>query len=206
MKRFINFINKHNKFLSIVIMLGAITFLSSCLKDTREDLSKSPPLVGFLFPNTGFYPASGGFVSSLPLAVSSTAQTVVYDSTSAYPVGNNSPLEIELSYTSFPQPYSVPVTVTVGIDSTEIPEIDSIAGSDFVMLPTGSYSLPDSGQVTIQPVQLGNYPVAVVSPRVITSMLDPTKNYILPLKIIGAPAGITISTNLYQAAIAIVLQ
>lgn len=207
MKRFGNYISSYKKLLSITILLGVVFSLSSCLKDKREDLSKSPPLVGFLFPNPSFYPASGGYLISAPLAVSTTPQTVVYDSTQAYPAGNNSPLEVELSYTSFPQPYSGgPVTVTIGVDSTEISVIDSIAGTNFTMLPAGSYSFPNNGQLTIEPVQLGNYPIAVFYPQVITSMLDPAKSYILPLKITAAPSGITIATNLYQAAMQIVLK
>jgi hypothetical protein len=37
-------------------------------------------------------------------------------------------------------------------------------------------------------------------------MLDASKNYLLPLKITEAPAGITIATNLNQAAMQVVLK
>ena len=206
MKRFINDINKYRNLLGVALLLLVIFSLPSCLKDTREDLSKSPPLVGFLFPNTAFYPASGGFIVSRPLAISSTPQTATYDSTASYPAGGNSPLEIELSYTSFPAPYSGSVTVTVAVDTTEISVINSAAGTSFIMLPAGSYTLPNNGQVTIQPAVLGKYPIAIVYPQVTTSLLDATQQYILPLKITSAQQGITIATNLNQAAMAIVLQ
>lgn len=207
MKRIINFINKHKEFLSIVILLGGLLFLPSCLKDKREDLSKSAPLVGFLFPNTGFYPAAGGFTSSLPLTFSSTPQMLMYDSTQAYPSGNDVPLEIELSYTSFPAPYSGgPVTATVAVDTTEISVINAAAGSNFIMLPAGSFTLPNNGQVTIQPVQLGKYPIAMVTPMITTSMLDTTQTYILPLKITSVSQGITVASNLDQGAIAVIIK
>jgi uncharacterized protein DUF1735 len=189
-----------------LLLMSLIFLLSSCLKDKREDLSKSPPLVGFLFPNPDFYPAQGGYVQSVPLGISSTPQTLVYDSTGAYPTGNNAPLEIELSYTSFPAPYPAAVTVTVGIDSSAISSINDADGTDFIMLPTGSFTLPNNGQVTIEPAKLGQYPIAVVYPQITTSMLDASKNYLLPLKITAAPAGITIATNLNGAAMQVILK
>lgn len=189
-----------------VLIMGVMLLLSSCLKDTREDLSKSPPLVGFLFPNPGFYPPAGGFVVSRPLTFSSTPQTVTYDSTSAYPAGNNAPLEIELSYTGFPRPYSGPVTVTIGVDTTEISIINAANGTNFQVLPAGSYTLPNNGQVTIQPAQSGKYPVALVYSQVTTSRLDTSLQYILPLKITAVQqSGIVIATNLNQAAMEIVV-
>ncbi len=189
------------------LIMGVVLLLSSCLKDTREDLSQSPPLVGFLFPNPGFYPPSGGFVMSRPLTFSGTPQTVTYDSTKAYPAGSNAPLEIELSYTGFPKPYSGLVTVTVGVDTTEIGVINAANGTNFQMLPAGSYTLPNNGQVTIQQAQLGKYPVAVVYPQVTTSMLDTTNEYLLPLKIMSVQQnGVVIATNLNQAAMQIVVQ
>jgi hypothetical protein len=206
MKPLIDFQNKFQRILASIILISLISFLSSCLKDSREDLSKSPALVGFLFPNPGFYPAQGGYLQSAPLGISSTPQTLVYDSTQAYPAGNDAPLEIELSYTSFPAPYSTAVTVTVGVDDSLVSVINDAAGTDFIMLPTDSYTLPNNGQVTIQPAKAGQYPIAVVSPQVNTSMLDVSKNYILPLKITSAPAGITIATNLNEAAMQIILK
>ncbi len=190
----------------MLLFIGLLVTLSSCLKDTRENLSKSPALVGFLFPNPGFYPPQGGYLQSAPLAISSTPQTLVYDSTQAYPGGNNAPLEIELSYTSFPAPYPTAVTVTVGVDTSAISQINDIAGTDFVLLPAGSFTLPNNGQVTIEPAQAGKYPIALVMPQVTTSMLDASKNYLLPLKITSAPAGIAIATNLNQAAMQVILK
>lgn len=202
MKYFLCFQKKHK----ILLFLGLLVTLSSCLKDTREDLSTSPPLVGFLFPNPGFYPPQGGYLVSAALGSSSTPQTLVYDSTQAYPAGNNAPLEIELSYTSFPAPYPTAVTVTVAVDTSVITAINAADGTDFIMLPSGSYTLPNNGQVTIEPAKQGSYPIAMVSPQVTTSMLDASKNYLLPLKITEAPAGITIATNLNQAAMQVVLK
>ncbi|MGN6531219.1 MAG: DUF1735 domain-containing protein [Ginsengibacter sp.] len=190
----------------ILLFIGLLILFSSCLKDTREDLSKSPPLVGFLFPNPGFYPAQGGYLQSAPLGISSTPQTLVYDSTQAYPSGNNAPLEIELSYTSFPAPYPNAVTVTLGIDTSAIGKINDTAGTDFIMLPAGSYTLPNNGQVTIEPAQPGKYPIAIVLPQVTTSMLDASKDYVLPLKITSAPAGITIASNLNEAAMQVIFK
>jgi hypothetical protein len=202
MKNIIHFQKKYKKLLFIGLLLA----LSSCLKDTREDLSKSPALVGFLFPNPGFYPPQGGYLQSAPLAISSTPQTLVYDSTQAYPAGNNAPLEIELSFTSFPAPYSTAVTGTVAVDDSVINTINNADGTDFIMPPAGSYTLPNNGQVTIQPAKPGQYPIAVVYPQITTSMLDASKDYILPLKITAAPAGITIASNLNQAAMQIILK
>jgi len=184
----------------------SLFLLSSCLRDSRENLGTSPPLVGFLFPSPGFYPAQGGFVMSAPLSFSCTAQTVSYDSTTAFPGGGNSPLQVELSYTSFPAPYHTNVQVTLAVDTTEISQINSANGTNFLMLPAGSYSLPNNSQVTITPAQLGNYPIADVMPQVITSMLDTTQQYILPLRIVGAPSGIVIASNLSGAAIQIVVK
>ncbi|MHB1921307.1 MAG: DUF1735 domain-containing protein [Chitinophagaceae bacterium] len=206
MKPKINYSKMYRAIPITALVVTCIFSLSSCLKDTRENLSQSPPLVGFLFPSPGFYPPSGGFVFSSPLAYSSNAQTVAYDSTQAYPNAFNAPLEIELSYTSFPAPYKSAVTATVVVDSTIIAEINAADGSSFLMPPAGSYSLPNNGQVTIQPAQLGKYPVAVVYPTIITSKLDTTQQYLLPLRITTASSGITVASNLNQAAIHLVIQ
>jgi hypothetical protein len=209
MKNSNRFKNKYKAFPAVAgLLLLMATCLSSCLKDNREDLSTSPPLVGFLFPSPAFYPAQGGYLFSAPLTYSSTAQPLVYDSTQAYPNGSNSPLEIELSYTSFPQPFNKAVTVTVGVDTSEISEINSAAGTNFLMMPSGSYTLPNSGQVTIEPVEVGNYPTVLVVPQVTTSMLDTTggKQYILPLRITSAPSGIVIASNLSGAAMQVIIQ
>jgi hypothetical protein len=92
------------------------------------------------------------------------------------------------------------------VDDSLVSVINDAAGTDFIMLPTDSYTLPNNGQVTIQPAKAGQYPIAVVSPQVNTSMLDASKNYILPLKITSAPAGITIATNLNEAAMQVILK
>jgi hypothetical protein len=201
MKRIPSSIRNHQLLWAVL----SIFLLSSCLKDTRENLSTSPPLVGFLFPSPAFYPEQGGFVASAPLAFSSTAQTVSYDSTTAFPGGGNSPIQVELSYTGFPAPYHTNVQVTLAVDTSEIGAINSANGANFIMLPAGSYSLPNNSQVTITPAQLGNYPVANVYPQVITSMLDTTQQYILPLRIVAAPSGIVIASNLSGAAIQVVV-
>ncbi|TAN10812.1 MAG: DUF1735 domain-containing protein [Chitinophagaceae bacterium] len=207
MKHIKNCINQYKIISTAAITIICLFLLSSCLKDTRENLSVSPPLVGFLFPNPNFYPVQGGYLVSAPLSYSGSPQTVVYDSTMAYPSGSNSPLEIELSYTSFPKPFKGPVTVTVGVDSTEIAAINAADGTSFRMLPAGSYTLPNNGMVTIEPVVPGNYPVAVVYPQVTTSMLDTAQQYLLPLKIMSVQqSGIVIASNLNEAAMQIVVK
>lgn len=209
MKYLINYNNKFKIIPVLAMAMMGLFFLSSCLKDNTnlDKLHDSPPLVGFLFPGPSSYPSQGGYMVSDTLNYSSTAQTVAFDSASEYPSGGNSPLTIELSYTSFPKPFKEPVTVTVGIDTTEISMINSIDGTNFVMLPSGSYTLPNNGQVTIQPVTLGNYPTVLVQPQVTTSMLDTTRQYLLPLKIMSVQqGGIVIASNLNQAAVQIVVR
>ncbi len=187
----------------ILLLTGG---LASCLKDSREDLSKSPPLVGFLFPSPGDYANNGGFTFSIPLAFSSTPQNLVFDSTQAYPFGTAFPLEVELSYTSFPNPYPKPVTVTLAIDSSIVAAINSANGTSYLAPPSGAVTLPNNGQVTIEPATLGNYPTARIVPTINTSLLDTTQTYILSLKIASAPAGVVVASNLNEGAIRIVVK
>ncbi|MGH2642864.1 MAG: DUF1735 domain-containing protein [Chitinophagaceae bacterium] len=221
MRHLIKYNNRFKIIPALACIMISLFFLSSCLKDNTnlDKLHDSPPLVGFLFPSPSFYPSQGGYLISAPLSYSTTPQTVVYDSTQAYPggysahypdpspTGADAPWEIELSYTSFPNPFKEPVTVTVGVDPTEVAEINAADGTNFLMLPSGSYTLPNNGQITIQPVVLGHYPTVVIFPQVTTSMLDTTQQYLLPLKIVSVQqSGIVIASNLNRAAMQIVVK
>ena len=95
---------------------------------------------------------------------------------------------IEVNLAS-PNAAAKPIPITLAIDTADFNEMNDSLGDIYTLLPSTIYTVP-SWTVTIATGQhLGSLHIEVNS-----SLLDPTQNYILPLKIVNAP-GLTISGN-----------
>ena len=155
----------------LVIMFGLV----SCLKDPgRLDFSQSKPVIEFPAP----YPLAGKNLSVLNPLVSSTAQL--------YPIDLN-----------IASPNVLPYDVTVNIieDPNGIQKyiaIQEAAGdsTQYVAPPASAYSFP--AQVVIpKGTRIGTINVSLI-----TSGLDLTQSYILPLTISNVtPSSVIISGN-----------
>ena len=159
-----------------ILALGALFGLGSCLKDPgRLDFSQSGPVIEFPLP----YTQAGKNLRILNPLVSSTAQV--------YPIDLNIASPNVLPYD---------VTVNVIVDPNGIQKyiaIQEAAGdsTQYIAPPASSYSFTPTQVVIPKGIRIGTINVSII-----TSGLDLTQAYILPLTISTvSPNSVTISGN-----------
>ena len=158
------------------IATGAMFGLGSCLKDPgRFDFSQSGPVIEFPLP----YTQAGKNLRILNPLVSSTAQ--VY------------PIDLNIASPNF-LPYDV--TVNVIVDPNGIKKYIAIQeasgdSTQYIAPPASAYSFTPTQVVIPKGTRIGTINVSLI-----TSGLDLSQSYILPLTISTvSPASVTISGN-----------
>jgi hypothetical protein len=147
--------------LSVLIGLTAVLGFSSCLKDDRYvDFSKVGTLVELpLSAYTGL-----GKLTPRALPILTEAQTI--------------PVVVNVAS---PKPLGQAVNVTVALDQAALDAYNTANSTAFTLPPAGSYTIPNL-KVTIP----ANQRTATVNVNVITSLLDPTGKYVIPVSITDA--------------------
>jgi hypothetical protein len=155
----------------VIILFLVISFgFGSCLKDTPYlDVSNSAPIIEF-----GLSPANGDF-GPFNYAGDTTGSPDI-DTAVAVDIAS-------------PQVLGKDVTVSVAIDSSQIPVFDTANHASFTMLPAGLYSL-DSTTITIK----AGYRVGRVPVTLHLSSFPASHSFALPL-VITAGEGLIISGN-----------
>ena len=158
------------------LAIGAMFGLGSCLKDPgRFDFSQSGPVIEFPLP----YTQAGKNLRILNPLVSSTAQ--VY------------PIDLNIASPNF-LPYDV--TVNVIVDPNGIKKYIAIQeasgdSTQYIAPPASAYSFTPTQVVIPKGTRIGT-----ISVSLITSGLDLSQSYILPLTISTvSPTSVTISGN-----------
>ena len=171
-------------YIRTVLSLMAISLLSSCLKDTKYnvDFTKTTPLVEL--PGAANVSTTAGPFEVVGIVSSATAA---------------SPFNVAVNIAA-PQPLSKAVTVKLSVDAAALTAYNTANATTYTLLPAADYT--SSLSVTIPAGQ--NLVNLVVN--VITSKLDPTVQYVLPLTITDG-GGIQISnykTILYSLTVTVV--
>jgi hypothetical protein len=162
---------------SAVIMV----LFASCLKDKgpgTENYSHSPALVSFQYTGT----------SALPFTVALLGTP-----------SDSFALEVTLSVASIT--LTTPVTATIAPDDASLADYNTANGTDYQMLSSDLYTLPNNGAVTISPgQQIVSIPIHFSGDKV-----DFSKNNGLALKITAA-SGAVVATNLNTAILLLKLK
>ena len=159
-------------FIAAILLSGAVLTMSSCLKDPRYvDFSKGGTIVDFPL---------GGLAHFGDDAITEAA-----DSTGT----------IVRQFTvnvASPNPISTPTTVTLAVDTTIVAAYNSTQSAvNYLVMPAAAYSFTTT-TVTIP----GGKLAVVTSVTFHKNLLDPSKSYMLPIKIVSTTGGYKISDNM----------
>src|ERR1700722_1815322 len=153
--------------ITTILLVTAALNLSSCLKDSKYyvNVSQGAPLV------------------ELPLEARNLAGNLVPE---ALPI-SSTPQVVQVAVNlAYAKTLSSPVTVTLAVDPAAVAAYNHANGLDtggnvpYVLLPAADYSVP-SYQVTIPAGQH----LVFLNINVNTSLVDPSGQFILPIKIIN---------------------
>lgn len=155
-------------YITTLLLSAAVLSLSSCLKDNRNvDFSKATPVVDFNY---------GGLSNFGKDAVTESTDTVVRQ------------IAVQVTTAAVP---TTATTITLGVDNAVVTSYVAANPSvTFLPFPTGTYVAPTT--VTIPAGKRS----AVITVTLYKGLLDPSKSYMLPLKITGTTGGYTISGNM----------
>jgi hypothetical protein len=157
-------------FISTLLLSAAVLSLSSCLKDDSRytDFSKGNPVVEFNLGGTAYFG---------PDAITESTDTVIK--------------KFAVSVASVSMP-STATTITLAVDNSLIaPYVAANPAVPYVAMPANAFVFTNTS-VTIPAGQR----VATVSVTIYKDKLDPSKSYMLPIKIAGTTGGYTISSNM----------
>jgi hypothetical protein len=157
-----------------VSLFMLIASLQSCVKDWRDgetDLSGTQPSV--LIPEGGSTGNAYG-AAALSLPASDESDTIYFHVN--YAAKTTAPTD---------------ETITLGIDQQALADFNGTSAIQYELMPDSLYSFTTTEVI----VKAGNNysdPIPVI---VHPNKIDPTKSYMLPITIVGAPSGAIISSN-----------
>jgi len=153
--------------ITTIILSGSLLFLSSCLKDSSYvDFSKAGSIVEFPLGGTPFFTSA---------AVTDPGDTITKQ------------FAVNISSVNVP---TTATTVDVAVDNTIIAPYNAAnSGVTYLQMPVGSYVFTTKS-VTVA----GGTRSAVLSVTFYKNLLDPSKSYMLPIRITNA-GGLNISGN-----------
>jgi hypothetical protein len=159
-------------FTSAILMSAALLFLSSCLKDNYFDFTKNAPVVDFPLGGTTFFAADA--ISEAP--ANDANGTIVR--------------QFAINVAS-PQKLTTATTVTLAVDNSIVTTYNTAhPATTYLPMPTDAYVFTATS-VTVPAGQQ----YSTISVTFYKTKLDPTLNYMLPIKIVSA-GGITVSSNM----------
>ncbi|HVW13311.1 MAG TPA: DUF1735 domain-containing protein [Mucilaginibacter sp.] len=161
-------------FITTVLAAASVLCLSSCLKDSRYvNFAQSTPIVNFPL---------GGLVNFGSDAITETPDTDANGTIVRQ-------FAVDIASSSIP---TKATTVTLAIDNSIIGAYNSTESSVvYEQMPSNAFVF-NTTSVTIP----AGKRTAVVSVTFYKNLLDPTKSYMLPIKIAAAPSGTMLSGNL----------
>jgi hypothetical protein len=156
-------------FITTALAAMAALSLSSCLKDPRYvNFGQGGTVVNFPKGGLAFFSAD---------AITDANDTIVKQ------------FAVELASPTVPSSSS---DVTIAVDNSIIATYETTNNSvDYLTMPDGSYKL-SATKVTIPAGQRS----AAITVTFYKALLDPSKSYMLPIKIVSGPSGATISGNM----------
>ena len=170
---------KHSKIVLSLLALGTLT-QQSCLKDNANNTS----------PSLGTNNVVQFFNSSIP-----TYNTIWPEYDNGITIKNDTgSFPVNLNWTGAEAKTTRDISVTLAVDTAALNNFNTANGSDFEMLPDGSYSFPTTAVIAKGSNMIQLRPVITTSPG-----WDCSKTYALPLHIVSSSFGL-VSTN-YGTAI-----